>query len=237
MNIEIGEKVCIRLSVFADKNNLSLSAAIERLLNNRPPSSSAVSRLGYSRLEIVYFPAGEENFKRALLAIDSSRRVAYIRIHAQGRMRPEYKQWRAENIDKDSSIRGNLMSGHLRHWKLGSVFKAEVSLEPFADGVSQIVAPSVRQAGGVETPDQRGADLREQAKSLVLDFMGSLQASQPGESGISQTDIFRNCGLDWGDFPLAKSNNQVSWLNALMWRLKEEGKVERKDTNWRLTED
>ena len=85
--------------------------------------------------------------------------------------------------------------------------------------------------------EKQGLDLREQAKTFVLDFLGSVKEGQPGESGISQTNIFRKCGLDWGDFPLAKSNNQVSWLNALMWQLEEEGKVERNDTNWRLTKN
>ena len=140
MNIEIGEKTCIRLSVFADKHNLSLSAAIDCLLDNRQgvgdsSPSPAVSQPGYSRLEIVYFPEGEENFKQKFLAIDSLRRIAYVRIHYFGG-HVAYREWRAANIDEDSSIRGNLMGGHLRNWRRRNIVKAEVSLKPFLVNVS-----------------------------------------------------------------------------------------------------
>ncbi len=87
--------------------------------------------------------------------------------------------------------------------------------------------------------ENRGITLREQAQLVVLDFMKSEQKCASFRQGISQTDIFRKCGFDWGDFPKAKSNNQVSWLNALMMDLEKQGKVELGGSRglWRLALD
>ena len=164
MNIEIGEKTCIRLGAFAHECKLSLSAAIDRLLDNQ--QGKAVSRSENSRLEVIYFPEGEENFKQALLAIDSSRRVAHIRIHYFGG-RIAYKKWRAADIDENSLIRGNLASGHLRDWRQKGIVKAEVSLEPFADDKSEIATPSVRQVGGVKISERGGISRQDKYKQFV----------------------------------------------------------------------
>ena len=194
MNIEIEEKTCIRLGAFAHECKLSLSAAIDRLLDNQ--QGKAVSRSENSRLEVVYFPEGEENFKRALLAIDSSRRVAHIRIHYFGG-RIAYKKWRAADIDANSLIRGNLASGHLRDWRQKGIVKAEVSLEPFADDKSEIATPSVRQVGGVKISEQGDTSWREQYRRFV---QGRVDASATVDMYVNALDhLYQNYGVDvWG---------------------------------------
>ena len=162
MDIKIEEQICIRLGQYAANHSLSShSAAIEHLLDNQQgvgdsSPSTAVSQPGHSRLEVVYFPEGEENFKQALLAIDSSRRVAHIRIHYFGG-RIDYKQWWAADIDENSLIRGNLASGHLRGWRQKGIVKAEVSLEPFADDNSE--------RGGISWQDRYKQFVRSQVKT------------------------------------------------------------------------
>ena len=132
MNIDVGEKTCIRLSVFADKHNLSLSAAIDRLLDTQqgvgePPLDEAVSQPRSSHLEIVYFPEGEESFKRALLKIPSVAREVLVRIHySDGRL--VNKLWGARGIQRTSAIRENLLAHYLRGWRKEGIVKAEIVL-------------------------------------------------------------------------------------------------------------
>ena len=45
----------------------------------------------------------------------------------------------------------------------------------------------------------RGESIRLAARQLVLDYMHASANCQPGQFGIRQADLFRNCGLDWGD--------------------------------------
>ena len=45
--------------------------------------------------------------------------------------------------------------------------------------------------------------------------------------GLKQAEIFRACGLDWGEYPNATSSNQQYWLVALLRELELEGKVKR----------
>ena len=54
--------------------------------------------------------------------------------------------------------------------------------------------------------------------------------------GLKQAEIFRSCGVDWGDYPYAKSSQQQFWVVALFYELEAEKKVQRDpDTKkWRL---
>ena len=83
----------------------------------------------------------------------------------------------------------------------------------------------------------RGNQIRDLAKSLVLEFMQANGECQAGKDGIKQAQIFKQCGFDWGDYPIAKSTRQQYWIAAIIWELKAEGKVERvsKSGPWRLT--
>jgi hypothetical protein len=82
----------------------------------------------------------------------------------------------------------------------------------------------------------RGKEIRDFCKSLVLDFMSSSSECQPGKIGMKQSQIFKNCGFDWGDYPSVTSSNQQYWIVAILSELKEEGKVERVSQSgpWRL---
>ncbi len=84
---------------------------------------------------------------------------------------------------------------------------------------------------------KRGAELKEQAKLLVMDFMNNTKVCHSDGEGMSQTDIFKDCGFGWEDYGVAKPNNQVSWLVALLWDLSRNGKVKRIPARkkWRLT--
>ena len=81
-----------------------------------------------------------------------------------------------------------------------------------------------------------GRTIRNQAKSLVLRFMQSAPLCQPGSEGMRLARIFRDCGLDWGNYPNATSSNQQYWGVALVRELESEGKVERISESgpWRL---
>jgi hypothetical protein len=84
--------------------------------------------------------------------------------------------------------------------------------------------------------ETRGKEIRDLAKSLVLEFMHVTDECQPGEKGMKQAQIFKKCGFDWGDYPVATSSNQQYWLAAILWELQEEGNVKRvsKSGPWRL---
>lgn len=84
--------------------------------------------------------------------------------------------------------------------------------------------------------ESRGRDIRSEAKRLVLDFLGSHPDGRPGGKGIRQAQIFRLCGLDWGDRPNATSGQQQFWVVALLRELEKDGLVERvaRGGPWRL---
>ena len=84
--------------------------------------------------------------------------------------------------------------------------------------------------------EERGSEIRKLSKQLVLDFMKSHPACQPGHEGLRLAQIFRDCGLDWGDYPKATSSNQQYWVVAIVQELKSEGKIERVTESgpWRL---
>ena len=82
----------------------------------------------------------------------------------------------------------------------------------------------------------RGEQLRADAKALVLEFMKASDLCQRGREGMRLSEIFRACGLDWGNYPNATSSNQQYWVVALVRELEAEGKIERvaQSGPWRL---
>ena len=82
----------------------------------------------------------------------------------------------------------------------------------------------------------RGAGIRAEAKRLVIDYMTATPACHPGGEGIRQAAIFRECGMDWGDFDKATSSNQQYWLVAALGQLHSEGLIEQVEPSgpWRL---
>lgn len=81
-----------------------------------------------------------------------------------------------------------------------------------------------------------GENIRNQTKELILNYMKQDENSQENGEGIKLAELFRVCGLDWGEQPNATSSNQQYWLVALMRDLEKEGKVERDldSKKWRL---
>jgi hypothetical protein len=84
--------------------------------------------------------------------------------------------------------------------------------------------------------ESRGNQVRISAKQLIFEFLRSNDICQPGRSGMRLAEIFRRCGLDWGDYPNATSSNQQYWVVAIVRELEAEGKVERvtRSGPWRL---
>jgi len=82
-----------------------------------------------------------------------------------------------------------------------------------------------------------GNSLRAQIKELIIEFMKSNYACQPNAEGLTQSDIFRACGLDWGDQEKAESTKQQYWVIAVLRVLENEGKVQRDvmSKRWRVT--
>ena len=80
-----------------------------------------------------------------------------------------------------------------------------------------------------------GVTLRENAKNLVLDYMNSEPLCQKNADGIRLSELFRNCGFDWGKYENSTSSNQQYWVVALIRELEKEKKVERLESKkWRL---
>jgi hypothetical protein len=82
----------------------------------------------------------------------------------------------------------------------------------------------------------KGQQIRELCKSLVIEYMQATPDCKPNSQGMKQAQIFRNCGLDWGTYPLVTSSNQQYWIVAILAVLQEEGKIERVSPSgpWRL---
>jgi hypothetical protein len=82
---------------------------------------------------------------------------------------------------------------------------------------------------------ESGKALRNNAKNLVLEYMSMESLCQKDADGIRLSELFRNCGFDWGEYQNATSSNQQYWMVALMRELEKEKKVERlKSKKWRL---
>ena len=82
--------------------------------------------------------------------------------------------------------------------------------------------------------NSRGTAIRGQSKALVKDFFNNHIDTQPSGTGLRQSQIFRECGFDWGDKPTSASSRQQSWIVALLMELQAEGIVERnKEKKWK----
>lgn len=68
--------------------------------------------------------------------------------------------------------------------------------------------------------------LRQEMKSLALSF---IQNSSKGE-GLRQAEIFRACGLDWGEQKNATSSNQQYWIVGLLRELEKDGYIQKDET-------
>lgn len=84
--------------------------------------------------------------------------------------------------------------------------------------------------------EKMGEEIRKQTRELVLDFMKHSEECRPNAEGIKQAELFRVCGLDWGEQPTATSTQQNFWLVGLLRTLESEGIVERDKTTkkWKL---
>lgn len=83
---------------------------------------------------------------------------------------------------------------------------------------------------------ETGAELRLMIKNLVYVYMQSRDECRSGSRGMRQSDIFRNCGLDWGNYKSATSTHQMYWLVGLLRELQHEKKIQRNEETklWRL---
>lgn len=81
-----------------------------------------------------------------------------------------------------------------------------------------------------------GTDLRIQIKALILDYMRNIPDCASNSEGMKQAEIFRACGLDWGEYPNATSSNQQYWIVALLRELEKEGIIQRdiESKRWRI---
>jgi hypothetical protein len=84
--------------------------------------------------------------------------------------------------------------------------------------------------------ESQGLELRNAAKSIVMKYMKATPCCAKGHEGMRLSEIFRNCGFDWGYYENATSSNQQYWIVALMRELQAEEKVERIENSgpWRL---
>lgn len=82
-----------------------------------------------------------------------------------------------------------------------------------------------------------GTLVKEVSLQLILDFMRSRKETWANGPGLTQTAIFQECGLDWGDCQNAKSSQQQFWVVAALRTLEKNGLVERISQSgpWRLT--
>lgn len=82
----------------------------------------------------------------------------------------------------------------------------------------------------------KGTELRREIKELVFDYMSNSPDCRAYDDGLKQAEIFRQCGLDWGEYPNATSSNQQYWIVALLRELESEGKVQRdiESKKWRI---
>lgn len=83
---------------------------------------------------------------------------------------------------------------------------------------------------------KQGFDLRVKAKELALLALEKHPDGCRHGKGVKQAEVFRLCGLDWGDYPKAPSTQQQYWAVALLRELESEGAVEQVEEKgpWRL---
>ena len=72
-----------------------------------------------------------------------------------------------------------------------------------------------------------GKNFREQIKAFVYEFMQKSGDCAVNAKGMKTAEIFRQCGLDWGEYENSTSSNQQYWLVALLRELEKESKIQR----------
>ena len=108
----------------------SPASVIEKLLNfyegNNSESSPVIDVTSEDlpeKLEVVFYPSNEEEFKSLFL----TNKVAWILLRKTDG-NDEWKQWALRGFTSTSSVMGNLRSGYLRDWKKKGIIKAEVAI-------------------------------------------------------------------------------------------------------------
>ena len=83
---------------------------------------------------------------------------------------------------------------------------------------------------------KKGEELRNDFKNLVLEYMLSEEKCGRFNIGMKQADIFRACGMDWGEKENCTSSNQQYWIVAILRELEEENKIQRdlETKKWRI---
>lgn len=83
---------------------------------------------------------------------------------------------------------------------------------------------------------KKGEELRNMFKDLVFEYMTSKDECGNFNEGMKQADIFRECGMDWGEKENCTSSNQQYWIVAILRELEEEGKIQRdiSTKKWRV---
>lgn len=81
-----------------------------------------------------------------------------------------------------------------------------------------------------------GEVIREQSKSLILSYMKSNVYCASYGKGLSQAELFRICGFDWGEYKKAEPTRQQYWIVGLLRTLESEGIIQRDSVSkkWRL---
>ena len=73
-------------------------------------------------LEIVFHPEDEDKFKSLFL----DKKIAWILVSKTDGS-SQLKVWECRRFSETSSVKGNLLSGHLRNWREKGIIKAEIS--------------------------------------------------------------------------------------------------------------
>ena len=82
----------------------------------------------------------------------------------------------------------------------------------------------------------KGRSIREQSKAIVIEFMSRCTNCKIASEGKTQTELFKECGFDWGKYDKAPSTQQQYWFIALLRELEKENKIEQTKESgpWRL---
>jgi hypothetical protein len=82
---------------------------------------------------------------------------------------------------------------------------------------------------------QSGQAVRELSILLIIDFMRANPSCQPNGGGMTQTDLFSQCGFDWGDQPSYPSTSQQMWFCALLRVMQQNGLIQQlPDKKWKM---
>lgn len=81
-----------------------------------------------------------------------------------------------------------------------------------------------------------GEILRLKIREVVFNFMKSTPECSFNADGLKQSEIFRECGLDWGTYENATSSNQQYWIVGLLRDLEKDNLVQKdmQTKKWRL---